>query len=171
MVSQQILLPLRDDDTRVRAKILHRINDFKNKVREDSKDRPEVLRFKCLIDNDYEDVVAYNDIVDFVEQDDGWDGTWKFRKILNHKGPLRSGDTEYRGSSYNLLVEWETGECTWEPLHTKDKTGVFDTDPVTVGIYAEENGLIGKTGWNFPYLKKIAKTHKRIIRRANQAKL
>jgi hypothetical protein len=26
---------------------------------------------------------------------------------------------------------WETGEITWEPITRKDKTGVYDTDPVT----------------------------------------
>ena len=31
--------------------------------------------------------------------------------------------------------------------------------------------MIGKKGWNFPYLRRIAKTQKRIMRRANQAKL
>ena len=93
--------------------------------------------------------------MDYIKQDDGRDGTWKFRKVLRHEGPLKSNDKRYKGSSYNLLVEWETGEWLWEPLHTKEKTGVFDTDPVTVGIYAYEKGLVGKKGWNFPYLKQL----------------
>ena len=29
---------------------------------------------------------------------------------------LLSADPEYNGSSYNLLIEWETGEQAWEPL-------------------------------------------------------
>ena len=164
-------MPPSEDGTRVRAKILRMVKDHKDRVGKDINQMPEMIKFKCLIDNEYEDVIAYNDIVDYIKQDDGWDGTWKFRKILRHKGPLKSNDKRYKGSSYNLLVEWESGEWSWEPLHTKDKTGVFDTDPVTVGIYAYEKGLVGKKGWNFPYLKQIAKTQRRIIRRANQAKL
>ena len=31
--------------------------------------------------------------------------------------PYTSTDAEYLGSSYNLLIKWETGEMTWEPLN------------------------------------------------------
>ena len=75
------------------------------------------------------------------------------------------------GSSYNVQVEWESGEITWEPLHTNDKRGVYDTDPVTVAIYARENDLLLEPGWRLPLIKKYAKTHKRLIHMANKAKL
>ena len=42
-------------------------------------------------------------------------GLYKFNCIKDHRGPYTSSDPEYLGSSYNLLIEWETGE-TWEPL-------------------------------------------------------
>jgi len=130
-----------------------------------------MVKFKCLVNDDYEEVVAYNDIVDFIEQDQTWDGIWKFRAILDHQGPLRSTDSRYKGSRYNVQVEWETGEITWEPLSTKDKNGVFDTDPVTIAIYARERNLLDTPGWKLPGLKKYAKTQQRMLRLANQAKL
>ena len=71
----------------------------------------------------------------------------------------------------DLLVEWEDGTCTWEPLFGPNGTGLVKDDPVTVGIYASENGLVGKPGWKSNIIRKYAKTQKRIIRRANQAKL
>ena len=37
-----------------------------------------------------------------------------------------SSDPEYLGSSYNLLIEWETGEITWEPL-----SNIITSDPIT----------------------------------------
>ena len=58
-----------------------------------------MIKFKCLVDNEYEDVIAYNDIVDYIEQDNGWDGTWKFRRILRYEGPLKAHDKRYKGSS------------------------------------------------------------------------
>ena len=73
------------------------------------------------------------------------------------------------GSSWNVLVEWESGEVSWQPLHTRDKVGVYDTDPVTAAIYAYDNKLLDV--WKLPMIKKYAKTHKRLIRMANQAKL
>ena len=49
--------------------------------------------------------------------------------------------------------------------------GVYDTDPVTIAIYAREHGLLDTPGWKLPLIKKYAKTHQRLIRMANQAKL
>ena len=50
-----------------------------------------------------------------------------------HKGPYTSSDPEYNGSSYNVLIEWETGEQTWE---TKDnnkwkEATVYDKKHIT----------------------------------------
>ena len=42
------------------------------------------------------------------------DGLYRFKCIKDHKGPYTSSDPEYNGTSYNLLIEWETGEQTWE---------------------------------------------------------
>ena len=130
----------------------------------------ELARFKCLVDGKYEEVVAYNDIVDYIEQDDSWDGVWKFQEILDHRA-VKSTDKEYHGSRYNVLVRWETGETTWEPLTTKNKEGVYEQDPITVAIYASKHNLLDTPGWKLPGLKKRAKTQKRLLRFANQAKL
>ena len=97
-------MPPQEDGSRVRAKIMQRVQEYKNGIAT----HPEVMKFKCLINDDYEEVVAYNDIVDFIEQDQTWDGIWKFRKILGHKR-VNSKDKHYKGSSFNLQMEWETG--------------------------------------------------------------
>ena len=167
MVDRTFLMPPQEDGTRVRAKIIEKIKEHKAGMQ----DIPELVKFRCLVNDEYEEVVAYNDIVDYIEQDDSWDGTWKFKEILAHQGPLDSKDPRRKGSRYNVQVLWETGEITWRPLTTNDGQGVYDTDPVTVAIYAREHGLLDTPGWRMPYLKKLAKTQRRIIRRANQAKL
>jgi hypothetical protein len=66
--------------------------------------------------HEYEEVVAYNEIVDYIEQDDGWDRVWKFKQILDHQGPIKASNEHYRGAWYNILVKWETSKRTWEPL-------------------------------------------------------
>ena len=167
MIGRTFLMAPQEDGTRVRAKIVQRIEEHKKGL----ENEPELIKFKCLVNNDYEEVVAYNDIVDYIEQDQTWDGMWKYRGILRHEGPLKPSHPRYKGSRYNLLMEWEQGETTWEPLTRVDKTGVYDTDPVTVAIYAREHGLLDTPGWKLPGMKKLAKTQKRILRRANQAKL
>ena len=167
LIDRTFLMPTQEDGSRVRAKIIERVNKYKEGVNDD----PELIKFKCLVNDDYQEIVAYNDIVDFIEQDQSWDGIWKFKEILDHQGPLKSTDKGYKGSRYNVLVLWETGEKSWEPLTRKDKTGVFDTDPATVAIYARQHGLLDTPGWKMPALRAHAKTQQRVIRRANQAKL
>ena len=167
MAGRTFLMPPAEDGSRVRAQIISRVQEHKR----DLEAHPDLVRFKCLVNNDYEEVVHYNDIVDFIEQDQTWDGTWHFRRVLQHEGPLKRNDKKYKGSRYNVLVEWETGEKTWEPLTTVDKVGVYDTDPVTLAIYARENNLLDTPGWKLKGMKKLAKTQKRIERHANQAKL
>ena len=113
-------MPPENDGSRYRAKILARVQSMKAGLSEN----PEVIKFRCLVNNEYEDVVAYNDICDHIEQDDSWDGVWKFRRILKHE-KTPPGHKQRKGSGWNALIEWETGDVTWEPLHTKDKTGIL----------------------------------------------
>ena len=49
---------------------------------------------------------------------------FKFRAIIGHQGPLAASDPDWKGSKYNVQVEWETGEITYKPL-------IADDDPVT----------------------------------------
>jgi len=90
--------------------------------------------------------------------------------ILDHKYATRS-DKNYMQCSVNILIEWEFGKTSWQPLHHKDKASIYDCDPVTLAIYAHENNLLDTKGWKLSGLKKLAKTQKRILRHAKQAKL
>ena len=166
MIDRTFLMPPQPDGTRLRAKIVEKVNATKKKLQK----HPEMIKFWCRVNNKCDEIVECNDVVDYIEQDQTWDGMWKFKEILDHKKVSRK-DPEYKGCSFNCLIEWETGEKTWEPLHMQDKQGVYDTDPVTVAIYARKHGLLNTPGWKLPGLKKRAKTQQRIIRAANQAKL
>ena len=91
-------------------------------------------------DGQQEEIVVYNDIISHIEKDydessDGSDRLFKFRDITGHQSPLISVDKSYKGSKYNILVEWETGESTYKPLDL-----IAKTDPVTCAIYAKHNG-------------------------------
>ena len=41
---------------------------------------------------------------------------YRFRAIIGHQGPLLASDPDWKGSKYNVEVEWETGEIAFEPL-------------------------------------------------------
>jgi hypothetical protein len=67
-----------------------------------------------------------------------------------HQVPLKKNDPNYKGSSYNVLVEWEDGSNTYEPLDL-----IIRDDPVTLAIYAKKNKLLNKPVWK--RLKHVAR--------------
>ena len=87
-----------------------------------------------------------------------------FKRITAHEGPLERNAPAYQGSKYNVMVEWENGEVTTEPL------SIMATDaPVVCDRYARDNGLLNTDGWK--HLKKIARKEKILNRHINQAKI
>ena len=91
------------------------------------------------------------------------DGLYRFKSIKDHKGPYTSSDPEYNGSGYNLLIEWETGEHTWEPL-----SNIIASDPYTCAVYAKKHDLLNTPGWKL--LKRQARTARRLIRTLKKSK-
>ena len=167
MIERSFLLPANDDGTRFRATVIRATNAHRKSVQND----PKLTKFRCLINDEYEDVLAYNQLLDFIEDDQAWDGLWKFRRILRHESGITRKHKNYKGGSTNLLMEWETGECTWEPCRTNEKTGIFDQDPITVATYVKENKLEDEECFKFPGLLTHIKNIKKLTRRVNQAKL
>ena len=79
------------------------------------------------------------------------DKKWPFRAITAHQGPLPPTDPDYKGSRYNVYIEWETGEVTIEPL------SIFAQDaPLDCAMYAEKHGLTDEPGWK--HLRRFWKT-------------
>jgi hypothetical protein len=88
-----------------------------------------------------EEIITCNKMLDYITKDEESDIQWKFRCIISH---------ENKGSQCNLLMEWESGEITSEPLKV-----IAVDDPVSCAIYARENDLLDKPGWK--RFKHIAK--------------
>ena len=40
---------------------------------------------------------------------------YRLRAIIGHQGPLLASDPDWKGSKYNVQVEWETGEIFLNP--------------------------------------------------------
>ena len=95
-----------------------------------------------------EEVISYSQLLEHSENtqdnDMGMDPElFKFRAIIGHQGPLLASDPAWKGSKYNVRVEWETGEITFEPL------SIIAADaPVTCAAYAKENDLLALKGWH-----------------------
>ena len=67
---------------------------------------------------------------------------WGIRTILNHQGPLTANDPNWKGSKWNILIEWENGETTYEPLKF-----IARNDPVTCALYAKQKNLLDTESW------------------------
>ena len=81
--------------------------------------------------NQYEDILSYNEIVDYIERQGEEPLYWELRHIVSHQGPLPAHHPNYKGSPYNVRVEWENEEITDEPL------SIIAVDaPVACAIYA-----------------------------------
>ena len=84
-------------------------------------ERVQKLRFIFGIDNcKLEEIISYNQLVDHLEaagNDDNEisDDLFKFRALIGHQGPLKPTDPSWKGCKYNGLVDWVTGEKTYEP--------------------------------------------------------
>ena len=147
---------------RYRARIVQPIVDkTSDKVEGDE------IKFLVRIEGAKKDeIVAYNKVLEYLEEEltDPTERFWNFKEIIAHEGPLDDKHPSYKGSLYNVLVVWEDGSRTFEPL--KD----FGADaPVVCALYADRNGLLESPGWR--RFRHIAKKQKKMIRMVNQAKL
>ena len=89
---------------------------------------------------------------------------YRSRAIIRHQGPLLASDPDWKGTKYNVQVEWETGEITFEPLSIIDAD-----DPVTCAAYAKENDLLALEGWH--RFRSLAKKDKVLARAIKQSKM
>ena len=126
VIGKTFLLGPRNDGQQFRARIVKAIEDQE----ESSCNHPQHQKFLCSVNNEqYKEVFAYNDIAQFIKNDDEDTTVWKYRCIQAHKGPLQQSHPNYKGSQYNVLIEWENGEVTNEPL-----TIIAKDDPVTCAL-------------------------------------
>jgi len=163
LINRTYLTDPDESGQRFRAKIVQKIIDT-----EEAKDKdPAKVRFLVKIDGDAADeIVAYNDILHHLEEEmtDPADKLWHFKEILAHEGPLSSDDNSYKGSSYNVMVLWEDGSRTFEPLNL-----IAADCPVECALCAACNNLLDTPGWK--RFKSIARHEQKMTRMLKQARL
>jgi len=86
-------------------------------------------------------VFTYNQLLDYIARDEDTDIVWQFKRIVSHQGPLTQEHSDYNGSSFNVVIEWENGEVTSEPLSV-----IAKDDPDSCAKYARDNGLLDTPG-------------------------
>ena len=69
-----------------------------------------------------------------------------------------------KGSKWNVQIEWETGEITFEPLSV-----IGADDPITCAAYAKEKNLYILDGWK--RFRHLIKKEKQLTRAIKQSKI
>jgi hypothetical protein len=71
----------------------------------------EQIKFLLSVNEDSnKEVITYNQLLNYLAKDDNNNIIWKFNCIASHQGPLTTKHPNYKGSMYNIMVEWENGE-------------------------------------------------------------
>ena len=146
-----------EDGKSYRARIVRKIMDH------DAENHKNIKFLVELGDGEYDEIITYNKLCDIIEQIEDQDENvdepkWTFKSILGHQGPLRTNHPDYKGSSYNVLVQWEDGSTTYEPLQI-----MIADDPLTLAIYARKNNLLKTPGW-----KRLSHIAQDLVKERNQ---
>jgi hypothetical protein len=140
------------------------------KIQDDEAENHQNIKFLVEIgEGKFDEIITYNTLSNIIEEQqdaviDDDEKKWTYTSIKDHQGPLKQNHPDYKGSSYNVLVQWEDGSETYEPLNIMIKD-----DPVCLAAYAEENDLLETPGWK--QLKNIVKNKPKLDRMVNQMNL
>jgi hypothetical protein len=114
-----------------------------------------------------EEIKTNNHMLNWVDRDLHKDNMFAFESIKVHHlhpdpmGEKKMGLDNVPRGSYQLLVEWASGETTWVNYKI-----IFDHDPMSVALYGKRNWLLSTPG-----LKNCKWFIRTLARMANQAKL
>ena len=89
---------------------------------------------------------------------------YKFRAIIGHEGPLKVTDRNWKGSKYNVQIEWEPGEVTFEPLSV-----IAANDCISCAAFAKQKNLYNLDGWK--RFRHLIKKEKQLTRAIKQSKI
>ena len=135
---------LLENRERHRAKVTRKVVEI---IDQENGHRVENINFILDIGNGkVEELISYNQLLEHLEttqdNDMGMDQELlKYRTIIRHQGPVAASDPDWKGSKYNVQVEWETEEITFEPLSV-----IAADEPVTCAAYAKQNDLLAVEG-------------------------
>ena len=116
-----------------------------------------------------EELITYNQLLDPINQVEAQDNSmdeelYRFSAIIGHEGPLQVTDPSWKVRKYNVQVEWETGEITFEPLSV-----VAADDPIACAAYAKEKNIYNLDRWKG--FKNIIKNDKKLSRPMKQSRI
>ncbi len=158
VAGKALLIDPHEESQHCRASIVRVIEDCDG----ETADNPTRTELLCSINDDKSQEI---DFLSHIESDEAEEtSVLKYKRITAHEGPLIRTHADWKGSSYNVMMELENGNITSEPLAV-----IAAADPITCAIYAEDNDLLEVDGWK--RFKAISGRQGKLLRMVNQAKL
>ena len=167
LIGRTFLHPPEENGERHRAKVTRQVVEI---IDMNNGQRIENINFIVDIGKiTVEELISYNQLLEHIENaqdhDMGIDQELhRVRAIIGHQGRLLASDPDWKGSKYNVQVEWEAGEITFEPLSI-----IAADDPVTCAAYAKEYDLLALEGWH--RFRSLVKKDKVLARAIQQSKI
>ena len=116
-IGRTFLLPKNEQGERLRATIKRKVIETSKLLDNQHDNAIDKINFHLDVGQERaKAIMSYVPILDHLDQQEQQEDPYKFRAITGHQGPLSPQDDNYKGSKYNVMVEWETGEKTEEPL-------------------------------------------------------
>ena len=112
LIGRTFLLPPEENGERHRDKVTRQVVEI---IDQDNGQRIDNITFILDIGNGkVEELISYNQLLEHLENAQDHDmgmnqELYRFRAIIGHQGPLLASDPDWKGSKYNVQVEWETG--------------------------------------------------------------
>ena len=115
----------------------------------DAENHQQIKFLLSLGNGQLEELMSYNELSDLVTEmmqakELGHYDFITYAGILDHQCPLKNHDPKYKGLMWNILVVWEDGTQTWEPVNIMAKQ-----DSVMIMKYAHDHELLNTPGWKF----------------------
>ena len=156
-IRRTFLLPPQEGGESLRAKVTEKVVEEIEAA--DGNRIPNINFILDIGEGKVEELITYNQLLDHLEQTEQQDNSmdkelYRFRAIIGHEGPLKVTDPNWKGSKWNVQLESETAEITFEPLSV-----IAADDPISCAAYAKEDNLYNIDGW---------KRFRHLIRKENQ---
>ena len=110
LVGRTFLLQKNEQGERLRATIKRKIIETSKLLDNQHDNAIDKINFHLDVGQGRaEAIMSCVQIVDHLDRQEQQEDLYKFRAITGHQGPLSPQDENYKGSKYNVMVEWETG--------------------------------------------------------------
>ena len=117
LIGRTFLLPKNEQGERIRATIKKKSIETSKHLDNQHDNAIDKINFHLDVGQGRaEAIMSYVQILDHLDQQEQQEDLYRFRAITCRQGPLSPQDENYKGSKYNVMVEWETGEITEEHL-------------------------------------------------------